>query len=73
MTYPSFEYQLLNSETYAKSFCSCCSTITKWFLNGKLPERIVVTPSATTQVVTATGKNRYLEEVVVKATTTTGA
>ena len=39
-----------------------------WFLNGKLPETITVTPGKTAQVVRATAKNRYLEEVIVAAT-----
>lgn len=68
MLCPSFEYGLLNSETYAKSLCTCSSPVMSWFLNGKLPETITVTPGKTAQVVRATAKNRYLEEVIVAAT-----
>lgn len=68
--YPCFEYQLLNTETYAKSFCSCgLSPVFNWFLNGKLPETITVKPSTSVQVITATAKNRFLDKVIVEATT----
>ena len=71
---PCFEYQLLNTETYAKSFCSnCLPSVGNWLLNGKLPETITVKPSTSVQVVTATAKNRYLDKVVVLATSTTGS
>lgn len=71
MLCPSFEYQLLNTESYAKSFCVCDSPSINWILNGKLPEVVSVTPTTSTQVIRASAKNRYLDEVIVAATSST--
>ena len=67
-------YKGFNSFSFAASICNRCQTsLSNWFLYGKLPENPVVTPSTSVQVITPSNINRYLQSVTVEATSTTGA
>lgn len=53
--------------TYAKTFCGGIRSnpTYDWLLWGKLPEDVVVNPSADTQVISASGVNKYLQSVTI--------
>lgn len=56
---------------YAKQFCEDAQNtpVYYWLLWGKIPENVVVDPSAATQEITASSKNHYLKEVIVNGIT----
>lgn len=45
--------------------------IARWFAFGKLPENPVVTPNSSTQVITASAENKFLQSVTVNPVPTT--
>lgn len=71
-------YSRLTPYTFALG-CSSCGCggqfpgIQNYLLTYKLPQYVTVTPSASQQIITAQGLNRYLKQVTVKAIPTTPA
>ena len=52
--------------------CLCnVNPITKWLAFGKLPENPIITPNSSTQVVTASAENKFLQSVTVNPVPTT--
>lgn len=49
----------------------CGNPVFSWLSFGKLPENPVVTPNTSTQVVTVSSLNRYLQSVTVNPIPTT--
>lgn len=71
-TYKYFN-PLANVQFHLRGLSYCKNPVFSWIAFGKLPQNLVVTPSATTQVVYPTAPNRYLQSVTVKPIPTTGA
>lgn len=63
-----FNYKNITSLTFCNSLIKIEDPMIGWLLNGKIAENVVVTPSSSTQVITASGPNRYLNSVTVTAT-----
>lgn len=59
------DYSNINSESYAKSFCSNISGIENYLLNYKLPQAVTFTPSYASQTKYVQGKNRYIQSAQV--------
>ena len=53
------------------TICGCQNPVFNWLLCGRLPETRYVTPSASTQTIVPSARNRYLESVVVSPVETT--
>lgn len=68
-------YNTVTPFTYAAAFCqpvvSVVSPAMAWIAFGKIGENPVVTPNAKTQVIRASGVNRFLQTVTVKPIPTT--
>jgi hypothetical protein len=64
--YPYFTNDALVREIIGYGVSSCDNPVFNWLINGRLPETRIVTPSDTTQIVTPSAKNKYLESVVIE-------
>ena len=76
LTFPYFgSYAYASCVCSRSNFCNrnYSTGLSNWLLYGKLPENPVVTPSTTTQLITPSSFNRYLNSVTVLPTITTGA
>jgi hypothetical protein len=63
---PTMNYGVLLASTL-----TTLNPLTVWLTFGKLPENPVITPNTTTQVITPSAINRYLESVTVNPIPTT--
>ena len=69
---PFSNYNLVTPFTYAADFCNAGVPVISYLLNIKLPENPVVSASTTTttQVITPSAKNRYIQSVTVEKVST---
>lgn len=68
---PFNNYSLVTPFTYAAEFCSAGVPVISYLLNMKLPENPVVSAATTTtQVITPSAKNRYIQSVTVEKVST---
>jgi hypothetical protein len=70
MLSPIYFNKITYGAILGNSLCNV-TPITRWLTFGKLPESPVVTPNTTTQVITASSANKYLESVTVNPIPTT--
>jgi hypothetical protein len=66
IVFPSITYGLILQNRLGH-----CDPITAWLTFGKLPENPVINPSSSTQVVIPSGRNKFLNSVIVNPITTT--
>jgi hypothetical protein len=66
INFPAITYGTLLSSR----FCTL-TPVVRWLTFGQLPENPVVTPNTTTQVITASAENKYLQSVTVNPIPTT--
>jgi hypothetical protein len=66
LNFPMITYNTVLSSR----FCGL-PPVVRWLTFGQLPENPVVTPNTTTQVVTASAENKYLQSVTVNPIPTT--
>ena len=65
LKFPYFTPVSLVEYVIGGTVCSCGNPVFSWLTFGKLPENPTVTPSASTQFITPSSINRYLQSVTV--------